>query len=85
MHTLQDQQRIDLRLRLRYELRQLIKQIEIFPEGNPRQTQEWADWQLQSTIDLQASETIIEKHRKSLAEMVENRKDYLARKIHNSA
>lgn len=77
MGRLTGQELINLKLRLRQEIRRLIKRIDVYPEGNPRYTQEWLNRQLQSTIDLGASETLVEKHRQSLEEMVNNRKDYL--------
>ncbi|MGA3116967.1 MAG: recombinase family protein [Syntrophobacteraceae bacterium] len=77
MGTLQGLDLIDLRLRLRQEIRRLIKRIDVYPEGNPRYTQEWMDEQLKSTAALRPSESFLEKHKKSLQQMVKNSKEHL--------
>ncbi len=80
MGSLQGQELIDLRLRLRQELRRLITRIDIYPEGKPRITPKLVDDYLryvrEGGSENEQSGAFL-KTLKMMQEMVANAKEYL--------
>jgi DNA invertase Pin-like site-specific DNA recombinase len=80
MERLTGQELVDLKLRLRQDIRRLIKRIDVYPEGKPRYTQEWMDRQLRTRYALCSQQEFLE-HRNRLQKMVENPREYFELRV----
>jgi len=71
-----DQKLIDTRLKVKSELRKLIRKIDIYPEGNPRFTVQTAQKALKEISSVAKDKEVMKQIRKEMIQRVENPKQF---------
>ncbi len=85
MGTIEEKQRVDIRLKLRQELRRLIARIDVYAGGSPLLTSEISQKALSAVLDTfpDVKDTpAFRRLKEDVQKKVENPKDFLTLKIH---